>query len=108
MREPISIHPHLSGWLDQPQPAERYQYLQEEVKVLKEPVDEKPRFNDDQRPRLTTKAKKIGLQQRLKEIAVILTPRTLLDWHQRLIASNTMAAPSGHWASQARRQRCAI
>ena len=45
----------------------------------------KPRFNDDQRRRLATKAKKIG-RQRVKEIAAIVTPRTLLDWHQRLIA----------------------
>jgi hypothetical protein len=97
----------LTGWINRNQ-QNIIDYLQEEVKVLKEPLGEKPRLNDDQHPRLITKTKKIGLQQRLKEIAVILTPRTLLDWHQRLIASNTMAAPSGHWASQARRQRCAI
>jgi hypothetical protein len=34
---------------------------------------------------LATKAKSIGLQQ-LKEITGIVSPRTLLGWHQRLIA----------------------
>lgn len=61
------------------------EYLQEEVKVLKEQLGQKPRFNDDQRRRLAAKAKKVGLE-RLKEIAAVVTPRTLLDWHQRLIA----------------------
>ena len=36
-------------------------YLLEEVKVLKEQLGKKPRFNDDQRRRLAAKAKKIGL-----------------------------------------------
>jgi hypothetical protein len=56
------------------------EYLQEEVKVLKEQLGKKPRFNDDQRRRLATKAEKIGLQ-RLKAIAAIVTPRALMDWH---------------------------
>jgi hypothetical protein len=48
-------------------------------------VGKKPWFNNDQRRRLATKAEKIGLQ-RLKVIAAIVTPRTLLAWHQRLSA----------------------
>jgi hypothetical protein len=60
------------------------EYLQEEVQVLREQMGKKPRFNNEQRRRLATKAKKMGLQ-RLKEIAAIVTPRTLLGWHQRLL-----------------------
>ena len=52
--------------------------------MLKEQLGKKPRFNDDQRRSLATKAKKIGLQ-RLNEIAAFVTPHTLLGWHQRLI-----------------------
>jgi putative transposase len=48
-------------------------------------LGKKPRFNDDQRRRLATQAKKIG-RHRLQEITAIVTPRTLLDWHQRLVA----------------------
>ena len=74
----------LAGWINRHQ-QNVIEYLQEEAKVLKEQLGKKPRFNDDQRRRLASQAKKIGLQ-RLKAIAAIVTPRTLLDWHQRLLA----------------------
>jgi putative transposase len=74
----------LAGWINRNQ-QNAIEYLQEEVRVLREQLGKKPRFNDDQRRRLATKAKRIGLQQ-LKEITAIVTPRTLLGWHQRLIA----------------------
>jgi len=74
----------LAGWLNRNQQSV-IEYLQEEVRVLKEQLGKKPRFNDDQRRRLAAKARQIGLR-RLKEIAAIVSPRTLLDWHQRLIA----------------------
>ena len=74
----------LACWLNRNQ-QNVIEYLQEEVRVLTEQLGKKPRFNDDQRRRLAAKARKIGLQ-RLKEIAAIVSPRTLLDWHQRLIA----------------------
>jgi hypothetical protein len=75
---------YLAGWLNRNQQSV-IEYLQEEVRVLMEQLGKKPRFNDDQRRRLAAKARKIGLP-RLKEIAAIVSPRTLLDWHQRLIA----------------------
>ena len=61
------------------------EYLQEEVKVLQEQLGKKPRFNDAQRRRLAAKAKKIGVKH-LQGIATLATPRTLLDWHHRLVA----------------------
>jgi putative transposase len=74
----------LAGWLNRNQ-QEVIQYLQEEVKVLKEQLGKRPRFTDEQRRRLAAKAKPLGLA-RLKGIASIVSPRTLLQWHQRLIA----------------------
>ena len=74
----------LAGWIHRNQ-QHAIEYLQEEVKVLKEQLGKKPRFNDDQRRRLAAKAKKLRLEG-LKRLAAIATPRTLLAWHQRLIA----------------------
>jgi Tfp pilus assembly protein PilN len=55
----------LAGWLNRNQ-QQAIQYLQEEVKVLKEQLGKRPRFTDDQRRRLAAKAKPLGLA-RLKE-----------------------------------------
>ena len=74
----------LAGWVNRNQ-QNAIEYLREEVKVLKEQLGKKPRFNDDQRRRLAIRAKKLGLAG-LKQLAAIATPRTLLAWHQRLIA----------------------
>jgi hypothetical protein len=74
----------LAGWISRNQ-QNVIEYPQEEVKVLKEQLGKRPSFNDDQRRRLAAKAKKVG-PSRLKEFATIVTPRTLLNWHQRLIA----------------------
>ena len=74
----------LAGWINRNQ-QNVIEYLQEEAKVLREQLGKKPRFNDDQGRRLATKAKNIG-RHRLKELTTIVTPRTLLNWHQRLVA----------------------
>ena len=74
----------LAGWLNRNQQLV-IEYLQEEVRVLKEQLGKKPRFTDDQRRRLAVKAQKVG-RDRLRRFASIVSPKTLLEWHRRLIA----------------------
>jgi transposase InsO family protein len=74
----------LAGWLNRNQQLV-IEYLQEEVKVLREQLDRKPRFSEEQRRRLAAKAQKLG-RERLRRVASIVSPKTLLEWHRRLIA----------------------
>ena len=75
----------LAGWMQREQQAV-IDYLQEEIRVLKEAFGEKkPRFSDAQRIRLAAKAKKVKFG-RLKEIASIVTPQTLLRWYREWVA----------------------
>jgi transposase InsO family protein len=62
------------------------EYLREENRVLREQLGQRRlRLTDDQRRRLAAKAKGLG-RKLLAEVATIVTPETLLRWHQRLIA----------------------
>src|SRR5262245_61427657 len=62
------------------------EYLREENRVLCEQLGgRRLRVSDDQRRRLAVKAKGLG-RKLLAEVATIVTPATLLRWHQRLIA----------------------
>ena len=74
----------LAGWLNRNQQL-AIEYLQEEVRVLKEQLGRRPRFNDDQRRRLAAKAQKLRRDQ-MRRFASIVSPKTLLEWHRRLIA----------------------
>jgi putative transposase len=75
----------LAGWMNRQQ-QHVIEYLQEEIKVLKEQQgDGRPNFTDDQRRRLARKAKVIRFG-RLKGIVNLVTPQTLLAWHRKLIA----------------------
>jgi len=69
-------------------------YLQEEIRVLKEQLGKKPRFNDDQRRRLATKGKRIA-RKALYQFASLVTPNTLLAWHRRLIAQKYDSSHTG-------------
>jgi hypothetical protein len=74
----------LAGWMNRNQ-QEVIEYLQEEVRVLKELLGKQPRFNDDQRRRLALKSKRLG-RKALDRFASLVTPNTLLAWHRRLVA----------------------
>ena len=62
------------------------EYLHEEIRLLKEQMGRRPRFNDDQRRRLAMRGKSIG-RKALLRFASIVTLDTLLGWHRRLIAT---------------------
>jgi hypothetical protein len=70
--------------------------------VLKEQrVDGRTTFANDQRRRLARKAKLLNLG-RLKEIANIVTPQTLLAWHRKFIAKkydSSRVRPCAQWRS---------
>jgi len=66
--------------------AQTIAYLQEENNVLRELLgDKRLQLNDHQRRRLATKGKLLG-RSRLKQIACIVTPDTILRWYRQLIA----------------------
>jgi transposase InsO family protein len=75
----------LAGWMNRQQ-QHMIEYLQEEIRVLKEQQgDGRPIVTDEQRVRLARKAKRIRFG-RLSDIANLVTPQTLLKWHRKLIA----------------------
>lgn len=74
----------LAGWLNRNQQLV-LEYLQEEVKARKEQLGKKPGSTDDQRRRLAAKAQKLW-RDRLRRFASIVSPKTLMEWHRRLIA----------------------
>ena len=57
--------PCLAGWMNRNR-QDVIEYLQEKIRILKELLRKKPQFNDDQRRRLASKARRLG--------------RKVLDW----------------------------
>jgi hypothetical protein len=75
----------VAGWMNQSH-LQIIDYLREEKRVLREQLGgRRLRLNDGQRRRLAAKAKRLG-RRVLAEVATIVTPKTLLAWHRRLIA----------------------
>ena len=94
----------VAGWMNQRQ-LQMIEYQREENRVLREQLGERRlRLTDDQRRRLAVRAKGLG-RKLLAEVATIVTPATLLRWHQRLIATNIMRAGSAVRAGLARPPR---
>src|SRR5229473_6816918 len=75
----------VAGWLQRHQ-QQVITYLLEENRVLKAQLGgRRLRLTDTDRRRLATLAHPLG-RQRLKEVAILVTPDTLLRWYKRLIA----------------------
>jgi putative transposase len=76
----------LIGWLDR-QEREVLRYLLEENRVLRRQLrGRRLQLTDDDRRRLGVRAYRLG-RGRLREIATIVTPDTLLRWHRQLVAA---------------------
>jgi putative transposase len=75
----------VAGWPQQHQP-QVVTYLLEDNRVLKARLGgRRLRLTDTERRRLATLAHPLG-RQRLKEVATLVTPDTLMRWYTRLIA----------------------
>jgi len=75
----------VAGWLQRHQ-QQVITYLIEENRVLKAQLGgRRLRLTDTDRRRLATLAHPLG-RQRLKEVAILVTPDTLMRWYKRLIA----------------------
>ena len=85
----------LTGWLARRE-REALAYLNEENRLLRRQLrGQRLELTDDDRRRLAVRACRLG-RQRLREIATIVTPDTLLRWHRQLIARKwTCAARPG-------------
>jgi putative transposase len=75
----------LVGWLDQRQ-QETLAYLIEENRILRSQLHgRRVRLSDDDRRRLALRGHRVG-RRRLRQVAAIVTPDTILPWHRQLIA----------------------
>ena len=75
----------VAGWIQRHQ-QHVITYLQEENRILKaQRGGRRLRLTDTERRRLAALAHPLG-RERLKEVATLATPDTLLRWYQRLIA----------------------
>lgn len=74
---------YVSGSVDQ-NLLKQIDYLVEENRVLRAQLPGRPKLNDAQRRRLTTKA--IVLGKLMASTVTIVKPDTIMRWHRRLIA----------------------
>ncbi len=77
----------FADWVNDHQQA-AIDYLRTENQVLKEKLGKKRiLLNDDQRRRLAVKGKELG-RKALEQLAILVTPDTILSWHRQVIAQN--------------------
>jgi putative transposase len=74
----------LVGWLDQRQ-QDAMAYLIEENRILRGHLRGRVRLTDEERRRLAVRGHRLG-RRRLRDVATIATPDTILRWHRQLIA----------------------
>src|SRR4029450_12509881 len=75
----------VAGWIQRHQ-QQVIAYLQEENRVLKAQLGpQRLRLTDTERRRLAALAYPLG-RKRLKQLATLATPETLMRWYRRLIA----------------------
>jgi putative transposase len=74
----------LAGWLDQRQ-HDTVAYLVAENRILRSHVHGQIRLTDEERHRLAIRGHHLG-RRRLRDVATIVTPDTILRWHRQLIA----------------------
>jgi hypothetical protein len=74
----------LVGWFDQRE-REAMAYLIEENRILRGHVPGRIRLTDEERRRLAVHGHRLG-RLRLRHVATIVTPDTILRWHRQLIA----------------------
>src|SRR6478672_9721936 len=73
----------VGWWADQRQAS--VAYLIEENRILRTRLRGRVRLTDDERRRLAVHGHRVG-RRRLRQIATIVTPDTILRWHRQLIA----------------------
>jgi transposase InsO family protein len=74
----------VAGWWADGQQA-TVAYLIEENRILRARVRGRIRFTDEERRRLAVHGHRVG-RRRLRQVATIVTPDTILRWHRQLIA----------------------
>jgi putative transposase len=75
----------LTGWLAREE-RDVLRYLLEENRVLRRQLrGRRLELSDDDRRRLAVRAYRLG-RGRLREIASVVTPDTLLRWHRQLVS----------------------
>jgi transposase InsO family protein len=98
----------LTGWLDRRE-REALGYLVEENRILRGQLrGRRLHLTDDERRRLAVRAHRLG-SRRLREIASIVTPDTLLRWHRQLVARKwTYAKPRSRRRDVLAEIRCLV
>jgi putative transposase len=93
-------------WADHRQ--EAVAYLVEENHILRTRLRGRIRLTDDERRRLAVHGHRLG-RRRLRQVATIVTPDTILRWHRRLIARKwTYVSRSGRRGVLAEIQRLVV